>query len=106
MKSTAAYLPSIVSSEVGGLLSGTESILLTSPTVKAANMSLDTSSNTGAAVGFSNAGAAGSGVGSAAWVTAASLGSSSTPSSASASVVAPSSLDDPFFDFLFLAKNL
>ena len=66
MKSTEAYLPSIVSSEVGDLLSGTESIFLTSPTEKAEKRSFDTSSNTAAAVGASNAGAActGSGVGS------------------------------------------
>lgn len=35
MKRTVAYLPSIVSSWVGGLLSGTELVYLTSPTEKA-----------------------------------------------------------------------
>ena len=34
-KRTVAYLPSIVSSWVGGLLSGTELVTLISPTVKA-----------------------------------------------------------------------
>lgn len=105
-----AYLPSMVSSYDGGLLSGTELVTLISPTEKAPNNDLSTCSAACLALApLQSALAAGSGValtGSGVATTGSST-AASTSSTCSGSAKSSSSVASwAFFLFFFLANCL